>query len=50
MTSGRKDLQNLMDEVISSKSIEHDKQTLVNYPGDEGFETEAESFKKGAVP
>ena len=39
-----------MDEIISSKSIEHDKQTLVNYPGDEGLETEAESFKKVAVP
>jgi len=50
ISSGRKDLQSLLDEAISSKSIEHDKQTLSTYPGDEAFESQAESFKTIAVP
>ena len=30
--------------------VEHKKQTLTTYPGDEGFQADAEGFKKVAMP
>jgi len=50
ITSGRKDLQDEFADVIYSKKIDHERQTLINYPGSEGFEAESESFRTVAVP
>jgi len=38
------------NKVLQSGKIDHEKQTLTTYTGDEGFEAGAESFKKLAVP
>lgn len=48
ITSGKKELQDVVDQVIKGRNIEHEKVTITAYPGDEGFQ--AEEFKKIAAP
>lgn len=48
ITSGKRELQEELDRVLKTKRVEHIKDTITVYPGDESFNLE--EFKKIALP